>query len=224
MNKFSQVARSLALTALLAAPAAPLLAQSGTGFSGIGVTNSVVPAVASNLQYYAIPPNPHAPVVTYVQASLAGSEVSNANAQVRFRYPTGEEIKPTSAGISGTNAMTVGSTNGLTTSDIYLFQKGSSGPFQRLTPASFGTGLITFNETLATTIATGDKLWKMDLRGRLAGGNAAFPATSYRDRIEANSGQSVFVGKAGAPALVEVFGTNFPVLHNVSGRYGFWQP
>lgn len=203
MKLFKFSSATLLVVALFTA--APLFGQAGTGFSGIGVTNATGPQLSTTLQWYVIPPTSLTPVVTYVNAT------TDTNSAVAFRYPVGEPISPTTAGMLGTNAMTVGSTNGLNTNDVYIFER--SGTFQRLTPASFSTGLITFRENLTTAISTGNKLHRADLRGKIPGG-----------LVQVGTGQPLFVGRASYPALVEVTGAASPTLNAVTGAYGFHQP
>ena len=213
---------ALPLAALVLSPVSAK-AQAGTGFSGVGVTNATGPAVTTNLQYYVIPPRQSAAVVTFVEAGFSGSDSSNATTKVQFYNPTAEQTPTAAAAASGTTI--TGSTNGLAASDVLLLWSQATDLYQRLTVASLSGSVITVNETIVRAVTIKDKVFKLTLSGRLAGGNSIYTVTgSWKDKIQASSQGGVFVGISGKPALVEAFGTNSPTLNTVSGRYGFWQP
>lgn len=211
------------LLACLALPVAALVlspvaaqAQAGAGFSGTGT------AISTTQSYYVVPGGTAPAVISFVQASLVGSEVSNATAKVQFYLPT-IEIKVTTAAAASATTI-VGSTNGLAANDVLVLYSDLGKLHQRLTVSSLSGSTITVNETITRAQTTRDRVYKMTAAGMLRGGNSIYPVNSYADKITASAEMGVFVATAGLPSLVEASGTNTPVLNVVSGRYGFWQP
>lgn len=217
MKKFTSPLASLlalAATALLASVPVAAFAQA---FSGSGTA-------ASTNSYYVISPTAGSgiPFVTYVEATLTTSEISNAVAKVRFWKPASE------VGISAATAASAttitGSTNDLVAGDVLVFWKKVPESFQRLTVSSLSGSTITVNETIsaAQTIVSPskDQLFKMTLNSWVTGGSALNPTTTYLDKILRSTPNSpIFVGKAGQPNMVEAMGTNSPVLNSVSGLF-----
>lgn len=200
----------------LAVMAVSAMAQ---GFSGTGTAVNFGP---TNISYYVISPNSGSgsPIVQMVQASLLGSEISNANARVQFYKPT-IDIVPQSATDASSTTISA-STNGLAANDVLVFHKKSPESFQRLTVASLSGSTITVNETITAAQTTSDRFYKMTLAGKLRGGNSLAAVTFVRDTIS-EAGQTIWVGTAGKPNLVEAWGTNAPTLNVVAGRNGFPQ-
>lgn len=209
--------RSLTLLAALGMALLTATPSFGQAFSGTGTA-------ASTNSYYVISPTSGVgiPVVTFFDATLTTSEISNQVARVRFWTPSAE------IGISGAttaSATTITApTNGLVAGDVLVFWKQSPESFQRLTVSSLSGSTITVNETITAaqtiTSPSRDKLFKMALRGWVFGGSSLLGTAGYKDRITVNSPDSpIFVGKAGVPNLIEAMGTNSPVLNAVAGRH-----
>ncbi len=217
MKKFtSKLASLLALaaTALLASVPVAAYAQA---FSGSGTA-------ASTNSYYVISPNAGSgiPIVTFFEATLTTSEVSNAVAKVRFWKPSAE------IGLSASNSASAttinGPTNGLAAGDVLVFWKKVPESFQRLTVASLSGSVITVNETITAgqsiVSPSRDQLFKMALNSWVTGGSSLNPASSYADKITRSSPMSpIFVGKVAQPNMVEAMGTNSPVLNAVAGLF-----
>lgn len=216
MKFFSKFLACLALpiAALVLSPVAAK-AQSGAGFSGTGT------AIGTTLSAYVVPGGLAPSVITFVQASLVGVEISNATAKVQFYLPTIDINVTAAAAASGTTI--VGSTNGLAANDVLVLYSDLSKLHQRLTVSSLSGSTITVSETITRAQTVKDKAYKMTAAGLLRGGSSTQPSTFVADRINAVADMGVFIGTTGKPALIEAFGTNSPVLNVVSGRYGFWQ-
>lgn len=192
--------------------AMPALAQNGFTLTGTAISTTTSYAVISGQKSSAGPP-----IVHFVEAQLVGVESSNAAARVSFYTPSIEIPVTTTNGASATTI--VAFTNGLAANDVLVLQTTQGDLYQRLTVASLSGNTITVNETITRAQTAKDKVWKMTIVGKLSGGSPNQP-TLARDKISVgNALGPIFVGLQNKPALIEVTGTNTPVLNVVAGKW-----
>lgn len=212
--------------AILSAILLPIAAHAQTalqGFSGTGTTNSTGNFFNMKGAWVVVPHSlTDYPVITHVQAKLAGPEVSNSVAVVNFYTSTTDILRPSATtAASGTNVTVAATaTNGIVANDVFVLWDAQTDAYYRIVADTPTASTLKFFETIPVQTDTSDRLFKMTKKGALASTftQAVSGAPTYTTVISGSG--NVFVGRSGRPVLVESNGTNAPSLNIVTAIAG----